>query len=490
MADYRALWAKKTGFGEPYPLAAHLLDTVTVVQVLYDVWLRQGLKDLLSKEFKDPRQCIAYAAGCHDIGKASPVFASQPAGSIEEWGEIRTTLKNAGFTLVEDKAQLWDLTDGDVVFESDARRHERNTALSFNPKIRASASAGSNWVAAVGAGHHGQFVIPARESWSLFSTLYETGGWSQAQKDLQGLVYAACGNPDLPETISPVAVVLVSGLTILADRIASHTDFVETGAELIKQGVTPWDSPEMWVEVRANSADTKVRSTVGVYQGWDTPSVAQESIMGTYTPTDVQVAARDAGEGLTSLMIPTGHGKTEAALLRHAQRGERLMFLLPTVATSNAMMSRILTAYAGTGNLATLAHGNASIEDFYTRSEVTDDSGAGLLPSEFAHHSAVLTAPITVGTVDQILRAALPGKWAHLRLLALANAHVVIDEVHTLDAYQTQLLIQLMSWLRLVGSRVTLLSATLPAQHRDQILSSYGAKAALTSRQTRYFLLY
>ena len=74
------------------------------------------------------------------------------------------------------------------------------------------------------------------------------------------------------------------------------------------------------------------------------------------------------------------------------------------------------------------------------------DNG-GLFPTEFVKSGASrLLAPVCVGTVDQAILGSLPTKFNHLRLLALANAHVVIDEVHTLDAYQSELLEDLLHW--------------------------------------------
>lgn len=86
-----------------------------------------------------------------------------------------------------------------------------------------------------------------------------------------------------------------------------------------------------------------------------------------------------------------------------------------------------------------------------------------------------------MGTVDQLAMAALPLKWTHLRLTALANAHIVIDEVHTLDAYQTELLKPILHWLGILGTRVTLLSATLADEQFKQLIGSYseGEKTAI-----------
>lgn len=470
MPDVSKLWAKTLDDGGIYPLPAHLLDAACVAGVLYDEWLRQGLRDILSDQLGDnARENVMFAAGCHDLGKATPFFAYQPYSRDTSWNTIRDSLMEAGFEpFNEDSA--FDITQGDIYTERELRRHERSTLLHFNPDADETTRVSDNWVAVAGLGHHGTFTYPGLDTWEYAEEPFEEGGWIAAQKILHGLILEGCGITKPVAAISPTAALLISGLTILADRVASHEDFVESGARLIEQGNLPWENPDEWISLRHAEAQAKVRSTVGIYQPWEDNPVA--AILGDNTPTEVQEFASTPAD-LMSFMIPTGHGKTEAALLRHAQKSERLMFLLPTMATTNAMMSRVEKAFRSTGNLAALAHGMAGVEDFYVKSEKDAND---LLPGEFAHHSAMLTAPITVGTVDQILKAALPDKWIHLRLLALANAHVVIDEVHTLDPYQTQLLVQLMRWLGATKTRVTLLSATLAAEHREELLSAYGAK--------------
>lgn len=90
-----------------------------------------------------------------------------------------------------------------------------------------------------------------------------------------------------------------------------------------------------------------------------------------------------------------------------------------------------------------------------------------------------------MGTVDQALSGALPGKWIHFKLLALANAHIVIDEVHTLDQYQTKLLEGLLPWLAATNTRVTFLTATMPSWQRSLLLRAYGGDG-LNPGQNRF----
>jgi len=76
-----ALWGKTGPDRAWHPLAAHLLDTVSVAQELWLHWLSPATRDWLSEPFDDDLSAagtfFAWLAGCHDIGKASPAFQIQ-----------------------------------------------------------------------------------------------------------------------------------------------------------------------------------------------------------------------------------------------------------------------------------------------------------------------------------------------------------------------------------------------------------------------------
>lgn len=84
--------------------------------------------------------------------------------------------------------------------------------------------------------------------------------------------------------------------------------------------------------------ERRVRRLLGTFVPLKDPS---STLFGKWKLRPAQLAVRDMDAGLLTIMAPTGSGKTEAALLRHHANGyehERLIFLLPTQATSNAIM--------------------------------------------------------------------------------------------------------------------------------------------------------
>ena len=85
-----------------------------------------------------------------------------------------------------------------------------------------------------------------------------------------------------------------------------------------------------------------------------------------------------------------------------------------------------------------------------------------------------LLAPFGVGTVDQALMSVLQTRHFFVRLFGLSHKTVIFDEVHAYDTYMSTLFQRLLTWLRAVGTSVVLLSATLPAQTRRELVQAYA----------------
>jgi CRISPR-associated endonuclease/helicase Cas3 len=148
------------------------------------------------------------------------------------------------------------------------------------------------------------------------------------------------------------------------------------------------------------------------------------------------------------LRAPTGTGKTEALLL-WAGETERLIYLLPTQATTNAMWRRLCKIYGA--DAVGLAHGHAA---YVLRRESDED------PLDLRLFGSVFAKPVTVATLDQYLLAHLNGRhWEERRSLA-RKATVIIDEIHAYEPYTLGLLLEALE--REKPARLALASATLP----------------------------
>lgn len=203
------------------------------------------------------------------------------------------------------------------------------------------------------------------------------------------------------------------------------------------------------------------------------PNLSFEDVFG-FSPLPTQERLIDAVQspGVYLLEAPMGLGKTEAALFAAYQamasgRATGIYFALPTQLTSNriydrftAFLERIVPSNAL--NRPLLLHGGAWLLE-------SAEMGEEGRPGGTWFHSAKrgLLAPYAVGTIDQALMAVMNVKHGFVRAFGLAGKVVVLDEVHTYDAYTGSLLDALIAFLREAECTVIVLSATLSRARRQ-----------------------
>src|SRR5690606_33072675 len=148
-----------------------------------------------------------------------------------------------------------------------------------------------------------------------------------------------------------------------------------------------------------------------------------------------------------------------------------IYFALPTQLTSNkiyerfnAFLERILAE--GCRHRSRLLHGKAWLVD----TDMGEEGRPG--GAWFNHAKRGLLAPFAVGTIDQALMAAMNVKHGFVRAFGLAGKVVILDEVHTYDAYTGTLLNALVELLRELHCTVIILSATLNRERRQELLGA------------------
>jgi CRISPR-associated endonuclease/helicase Cas3 len=192
---------------------------------------------------------------------------------------------------------------------------------------------------------------------------------------------------------------------------------------------------------------------------------------GIYEDRPFHIACENAPGSILAI-APTGAGKTEAALL-WATNSEtsKIIFLMPTMVTSNSLYDRIRTYYFN-DNECGLIHSGA--DTFFAQTDYDNN------PDDFRfalHQFRAFMAPVTVATVDQMLTSGFNiGPWCQ-KEWALVGSRVIFDEVHAYQFYTLGLITAAIKKIRLLGGKVCVMSATMPLflrKHFQDVLGISG----------------
>ncbi|MBM7774100.1 CRISPR-associated endonuclease/helicase Cas3 [Actinokineospora baliensis] len=448
------VWGKRKGLAEDYPLIYHLLDAAAAAVALWESHVTPGVRRWVSDELgvseDEAGRFVALLAGLHDVGKAIPCFQEGLTGA-EYLGHAEAAYW-ALPTLLDPR-----VADG----------------VSPEPPV-------AYWVGQLLGGHHGQYPHPCPKKVERPLRVGRLGHdrWHQARVELVSAVREVLGEPSLPTGLPlPVAVVL-TGIVVVADWLVSDVKFIRSQqADAPEDLLSRYDNTLKAVRGRVAEVGLSTpvfAESVSTQAVWGfEPNALQQSIIKEFVPR-----ARETG--LLVIAAPTGVGKSEASFIAaHALgrlTGRTGLFVgLPTMATADQIWSRLkeyVDAVAVGTPPVTLAHSMARFNDKY----VADHD----ITEWLRDPRTTLLSGLCVGTVDQALLAGLRVRHNALRMHALANKTVIIDEVHSYDTYTRELLAGLLSWCGRLGVPVVLLSATLPAKVRDSYVAAYldGAGAA------------
>lgn len=311
------------------------------------------------------------------------------------------------------------------------------------------------WIPEIAGQHHG--FSPSLGARHAEAEQFGGNAW-QAQRDALISELKARLDMDWPQPASVAQARVIAGLTSVSDWIGSGRHFEDPDK--------PW-------QPNIERALDEAGFVPPVYR----PGLSFEDVFGfSARPAQRQLIEAAAKPGVYALEAPMGLGKTEAALYvayRLLEEGQAsgVYFALPTQLTSNKIherfnqfLDRVLDADCP--QRALLLHANAWLVD----TEMGEEGRPG--GAWFHHAKRGLLAPFAVGTVDQALMAAMHVKHGFVRAFGLAGKVVILDEVHTYDAYTGTLLDALVKLLREMHCTVIILSATLNHQRRSQLLDA------------------
>lgn len=498
-----AVWAKsEVRRGEWLPLHQHLRDSGAVMDYLVQHWLAPSLRKTWAAHFpeheRDLRQFLKFVAASHDCGKASTAFAVQ----VESLAEVMRTAGLPAPSLDQLRPLRKDLPHalaGQAIFQRWFTERHGNAEL-------------RDQIGSIIGAHHGRTTTDDEVNKApRRSDLLGDAAWVAVQDEFLDWLDRETGCVqrwvDWAEVSLPRQVlVAMSGLVIVADWIASSTSYfplrdIGSDAALLSDSDFSERSDTALYELMMPpvwAPSVPSVSEAAIYQerfGWTDDRVPRSiQILG-------EAVARSAKPGLIIIEAGMGEGKTELALVMAEILGARwgaggLFFALPTQATTDAMLTRVapwIDRLPGLGRddnpwAIGLQHGKARFnEDFLSMmvdldatppasADIDDDPmlAAFIAHIWFASRKRALLATFGIGTIDQVLLAALPQRHLMLRHLALAGKVVVLDEVHAADEYMRVYLTRALQWLAAYGVPVIMLSATLPPAVRQQLLNAYA----------------
>ncbi len=484
-SGYLCFWAKYDApSGNWHPLIAHALDTAAVARVLIKESLSANFMNWaaghLELDGTQTTNLIVFLAASHDIGKLNPGFQYQS-------GLLRPRLESSGFVA---NGRIMSVPHGLITAHALQSWLDQAHALPLEV---------ARPVASVVGGHHG--VLPSPEQWRHFSGT-ELGGpeWGAARNAMLSLIEETVGAPlPRPSHLRHPVAIAIAGLICVADWIASNSDLFPYLADAthdpeLKDATSYYRCALEGADKAVGRLGWRARHSLQI------PGSFAELFPSFHTTNPLQrealaLAKESAGPSLVLVEAAMGEGKTEAALgiseVWAASVGYRGMyFALPTQATSDQMFSRVRafleTRAQGDRLTLQLLHGHASLsaefadlrergtQPFNTRGVGESGAECVIAGTWFTYRKRGLLASFGVGTVDQILMAALTSRHVFVRLFGLAGKTVIVDEVHAYDTYMSTLLERLLEWLAAMGSSVVLLSATLPLDRRLDLLKAYA----------------
>lgn len=477
-----------------HPLIYHCLDVAAVAMELLErrpitraraAWLLG-----LPEEVVVPM--LVRLAALHDIGKLAPAFQAKAEPRGWRWP-----------TRIDAALALRGRTEGhpaDAQLLWEGRLHER-----FGHRLWPDGETRLELLMPAVFGHHGRPVQHAASSRYSCVELFGVAACELAED------YVAAVVELVPQPTTELPAVdlrrvrraswWVAGLVTVSDWVGSN------------EGWFPYTSPfasesslaGYWALARSRA--TRAVEAAGLAPCTPCVKRGYEELAGITFPTPLQRAVEEVplGEGpiLAIVEDATGAGKSEAAQmfvhrLMADGRASGAYWAMPTKATANAMYERqahmlrgLFNSAAGGKPSLVLAHGGARLHEGFRATVLHEEHEPLLqiehdpldeLPSEAAcaafladDRRAGLLADLGVGTVDQAFLGVLPVRFSALRLFALAEKVLVIDEVHAFDEYMRSEAEGLLRAHAALGGSAVLLSATLTTVQRTKLVQAWRA---------------
>jgi len=474
----------KTGYTDSIwlPLWMHHRDTAETIKYLFEEFVSESIAVSSNIDMDTLKKTAVFLAYTHDIGKSTIGFQYKISHGLHD---IRSELEHYGLKIPEymDKSKI-QCTPHGLAGEEILKYFGCNDSIAAVVGSHHGVPSESGHVFGQDLTQHKNDIVGYENYYGYDSNKIVLG---KSWKKIIDIALADSGFlkiDDLP-VINSQGQMILSGLLIMADWIASNTDYFplidieqngpdnDSYENRINDALDSIDFPMKWESYMDSYSINTFRNSFGFY-----PSEVQKSVIKIVENTDKP--------GIFILEAPMGCGKTEAALasaelLANKTKKSGLFFGLPTQATANGIFPRIQKWAERQSKYEyhsiQLSHGSAQLNDVFTgiQKGIPDhESDSGLIVHSWFCNNKSCLADFVVATVDHMLMMALKRHHVMLLHLGLSEKVVIIDEVHAYDAYMNQYLEMALQWLGKYKTPVILLSATLPSERRKALINAYN----------------
>ena len=503
LQELNKVWGKfDVESGRKQPLVAHLTDVAAVFEQIMDGALFQRhFQRVLGRPLSETlRERLCVLALWHDYGKISPKFQLKYREKIEKLTPKRSINHiDTAFNLssIRYKGKIWNELLAVMHFwENEDQKRILHDYLT--------------WVILA---HHG--AVPTQERCDMAQDNSSRKCWERGvnldpQKALGELAalsqrwypaaFAAGGG--LPE--EPCFQHLFAGTLMLADWIASDRSLFPYCGECDARGEQrPSPEEEDSLSYSRRQAEKVLASLVWTLDDKRPDRAPDFAAQFGFSPNGIQQAVDklvlSPDGGLYILEAETGSGKTEAALrlytrLLAAGYVDGLYFANPLRFAATQLFERMVKFSASSfgqeqipvtlavpGYLRVNDREGLRVGRFEVDWREVNDRAVGWYAEQ---PKRFLASPIASGTIDQALLAGLRVPHAHMRAAALQRSLLVVDEVHSSDAYMSALICGLIELFRRVGGHVLLMSATLGSESTERYLKVWNENGPQRPEQT------
>lgn len=478
------------------PFWIHSEDTANIIKYLINTRY-YSLKDICGYTEEKLEHTAVLLGLLHDIGKVTPVFQAKLLNAIPR---MREKLEHYNIEINDYKdfncpSDSYHSRCGEVILQKFGFANDFSSIVGAHHGMPENGDVSQEIL--INPKHY--YGCPPNRNQEFW-----TGLWSEwIENSLIKAGFQKIG--EIPELNKKTQVIL-SGLLIMADWIASN----QTYFDLFDIDCSE-DDLYVYPENRLNKAVGKINFPEIWSSEQNCITADDFKNQFSFDANEIQKTMCSAvndcvNPGIFILEAPMGTGKTEAALaaaevLAEKDKKSGVFFGLPTQATANGIFTRIVKWAKFQSKDAChsimLAHSNnnfnpvfSSIPKSIPAMDEDCDSDDGLVVhSFFSGKKQACLSDFVIGTVDQLLMAALKKRYVMLRHLGLSQKVVIIDECHAYDAFMNMYLDRALKWMNAYHVPVVLLSATLPVKRRGELIAAYAGNSDACNFSEAYPLL-